>query len=317
MASASIGNSPPQFGGWQSNFYKEGVGTPAPSDQPNADSEVVAPDYFATLQIPIIRGRALDRHDTENAPLAVVIDQTTAERIFPGQDPLGKKISSVPGGNDEENRWFEIVGVAARVRFRGFDDPTALPALYFSQAQVDRTGQVLLVRSSVGRAALEKSIREIVSTVDPTQPVFDVRTMLERVGETWAGPRLLTFLLTIFAGLALLLATIGLYGVISYSVLRRRREIGVRLAVGAQRSDIGRLIVGQGARLLALGLMIGLAATLFSARLLRSVLFEVNATDPVIYLGVSFLLAAAALLACWLPARRAARVDPMITLRAE
>ncbi len=314
---ASIGTNPPQLGGWQNNFYKEGIGTPAVSDQPNADSEVVAPDYFATLKMPIIRGRALDRRDTEKAPLAVVIDQTAAEQIFPGEDPLGKRISCGPGGNDEENRWFEIVGMAGRVRFRGFDDPTVMPALYFSQAQVERTGQVLLVRSSVGQAALEKSIREIVASIDPTQPVFDVRTMMDRVGETWAAPRLLTFLLAIFAGLALVLATIGLYGVISYNVLRRRREIGVRLAVGAQRSDIGRLIVGQGARLLVIGLTIGLLGAVVSARLLRSVLFEVNAIDPAIYAGVSLLLAFAALLACSLPARRAAQTDPMITLRAE
>ncbi len=314
---ASIGTNPPQFAGWQSNFYREGIGTPAVADQPNADSEVVAPDYFATLQTPILRGRALDRRDTANAPLAVVIDETAAEQIFPGQNPLGKRIASAPGGNDNENRWFEIVGVAGRARFRGFDDPTVLPALYFSQAQVDRTGQVLLVRSTIGHAALEKSIREIVAAIDPTQPVFEVRTMMGRVGETWAAPRLLTFLLAIFAGLALLLATIGLYGVISYNVLRRRREIGVRLAVGAQRSDIRTLIVGQGSRLLVIGLTMGLIGAMLCARLLRSVLFEVNVIDPQIYLVVSLLLALAALFACWIPARRAAQTDPMITLRAE
>ncbi len=317
VTSTSISATPPQLAGWQNNFYKEGIGTPSPSDQPNADTDVVAPDYFATMKIPIVRGRAFDRRDTGDAPLAVVIDQTTAEQIFPGQDPIGKRISCGPGGNDNENHWFQIVGVAGRARFRGFDDPTTLPALYFSQAQVDRTGQVLLVRSTVGRAALEKSIREIVASIDSTQPVFDVRTMMDRLGETWAGPRLLTFLLAVFAGLALLLATIGLYGVISYNVLRRRREIGVRLAVGAQRGDIRTLIVGQGVKLLAIGLTIGLAGTLLSARLLRSVLFEVKAVDPLIYLGVSLLLALAALLACWIPARRAALTDPMITLRAE
>ncbi|MGH7938962.1 MAG: FtsX-like permease family protein, partial [Bryobacteraceae bacterium] len=176
---------------------------------------------------------------------------------------------------------------------------------------------VLIVRSTVGRAALEKSIREMVASIDPTQPVFDVRTMMDLVGETWAGPRLLTFLLAVFAGLALLLATIGLYGVISCNVLRRRREIGVRLAVGAQRGDIRALIVGQGAKLLAIGLTTGLVGAILSARLLRSVLFEVSAVDPLIYLDVSLLLALAALFACWLPARRAAQTDPMITLRAE
>ncbi|MGI8436570.1 MAG: ABC transporter permease, partial [Chthoniobacterales bacterium] len=317
VASATVGTNPPQLSGWQSNFYREGSGVPTVADQPNADSEVVAPDYFATMKMPMISGRALDRRDNENTPLAVVIDQTTAEQFFRGEDPIGKKISSGPDGDRVENRWFQIVGVVRRIQFRGFDDPTVLPALYFSQGQVQRTNLVLLVRSTVSQGAREKSIRAVVASVDPTQPVFDVRSMVDRVGETWAAPRLLSFLLAVFAGLALVLATIGLYGVISYSVLRRRREIGVRLAVGAQRRDIGTLIVGQGLRLLALGLTIGLFGAVLSSRLLRSLLFEVDAIDPTIYLGVALLLAAAALLACWLPARRASRIDPMIILRAE
>ncbi len=198
VSSATIGTNPPQLSGWQSSFFREGIGTPAPSDQPDADSEVVAPDYFATLKAPIIRGRTLDRRDTENAPLAVVIDQRLAEQFFHGEDPLGKKLSSGPDGDRVEKRWFEIVGVVGRIQFRGFDDPTALPALYFSQAQVQRSNLVLLVRSAVGQGTLEKSIREIVASIDPTQPVFDVRSMMDRLGETWAAPRLLTFLLADF-----------------------------------------------------------------------------------------------------------------------
>ncbi|MEO5717902.1 MAG: ABC transporter permease, partial [Chthoniobacterales bacterium] len=229
VTGASVGTNPPLLGGWQSGFLREGMQL-SNAEQPNADSEVVAPDYFATLKAPILRGRALDRRDNANAPLVVVIDQSLADRYFPGENPLGKRLSVAPDGEADDNRWYEIVGVAGRVQFRGFDDLAPLPALYFSQAQVQRSNLVLLVRSAVGPAALEKSIRAIVAGIDPTQPVFDVRSMMERVGETWAAPRLLTFLLTVFAGLALLLATIGLYGVISYSALRRLPEIGLRLA---------------------------------------------------------------------------------------
>lgn len=317
VTSASIGSNPPQLSGWQVSFFREGIGTPSPADQPNAESEVVASDYFATLKTPILSGRGLDRGDTANAPLAVVIDQSLAARYFPGEDPLGKRLSVAPDGEATDNRWYQIVGVAGRMQFRGFDDPAPLPALYFSQGQVERTNLVLLVRSTVGKAALERSIREIVASLDPNQPVFDVRSMMERVKETWAAPRLLTVLLGIFAGLAFLLATIGLYGVISYTALRRTREIGLRLALGAQRGDIRALIAGQGIRLFAIGLSLGIAGAFAASHFLRSFLFDVNAVDPAIYLGVSFLLALATALASWLPARRASQVHPMIILRAE
>jgi len=160
-------------------------------------------------------------------------------------------------------------------------------------------------------------VREIVASIDPAQPVFEVRSMLQRVQETWAASRFISILLLTFAGLALLLSMIGLYGVLAYSALRRLREIGIRFAVGAQRSDIYALILGQGVRLLGLGLTIGVFGALLSARVLGSFLFEVNALDPAIYLGVIFLLACAALLACWLPARRAGRVNPIVVLRSE
>ncbi|CAA9216661.1 MAG: Acidobacterial duplicated orphan permease (function unknown) [uncultured Chthoniobacterales bacterium] len=317
VSSASIGTNPVQLSGWQSNFQREGQQLTT-AEQPNAESEVVAPDYFATLKAPIIRGRALDERDKKGAPLAVVIDETLAQQIFPGEDPLGKRLSSAPGdGEGAEERLYEIVGIVGRMQFRGFDDPTPLPALFFSQGQVERTNLVLLVRSTVGKASLEKSIRDVVASIDPNQPVHDVRPMMERVAETWAAPRLMTWLLAVFAGLALVLATIGLYGVISYTVLRRMREIGLRLALGAQRGHIRALIAGQGARLLGLGLVLGTLGALASSRLLKSFLFDIEAVDLSVYFAVSLLLALAAAAACWLPTRSASRVDPIITLRAE
>ena len=258
VTSASIGTNPVQLSSWQNNFRREGVEATT-AEQPNAQSEVVAPDYFATLKAPIVRGRALDARDKKGAPLAVVIDETLARQHFPGEDPIGKRLGSSPGdGEGSEERFYEIVGVVGRMQFRGFDDPTPLPALFFSQGQVQRNNLAILARSTVGKASLEKSIREIVASIDPTLPLYDVRSMMERVEDTWSAPRLLTSLLAVFAGLALLLASIGLYGVISYTVLRRMREIGVRLALGAQRGHIRALIGGHGARLLGIGLCFGM-----------------------------------------------------------
>jgi putative ABC transport system permease protein len=175
----------------------------------------------------------------------------------------------------------------------------------------------LLLRTSLRPDALEKPLREIVAAIDPNQPVFEVRMMQDLVAETWATPRLMSFLLATFSGLALTLALVGLYGVMSYNGVRRMREIGVRLALGARRRQISAMMLGQGIRLLAMGLVAGFAGALALSRVIRSLLFQVNASDPAIYAAVSVLLVFTAILACWIPARRAARVDPMIILRTE
>jgi putative ABC transport system permease protein len=176
---------------------------------------------------------------------------------------------------------------------------------------------VILLRSSLPLQAFEEPLQKIVASIDSAQPVFEFRTMQQRVEETWATPRLLTFLLSIFAGLACVLAVIGIYGVISYNGLRRTREIGVRLALGARRRQIVSLILGQGVRLLALGLLVGFVAAFALSRVMRNLLFGVSATDPLIFFAVGLLLAGAAVIACWIPAHRASRTDPIITLRYE
>ena len=210
-----------------------------------------------------------------------------------------------------------IVGVVPHVKVYGFDEPTSLPQIYLPILQQPQTGLVILLRTSLPLESLEKSLRQIVASLDPAQPVFDLRMMQTRVAETWATPRLITFLLSTFAGLALTLAVIGLYGVMAYNGLRRTREIGVRLALGARRRQISGMLLRQGIRLLAIGLLVGFAGAFALSRLIRSLLFSVSAADPAVYLAVNLLLGGAAMLACWIPARRAARVDPMITLRAE
>jgi putative ABC transport system permease protein len=315
---AALGANPPLLSGWQINFLKDGdnLKTP-PAQQPSTECEVISPDYFATLRTPLLRGRVLDARDTKNAPLAVVIDQTFAEKAFPGQDPIGKRLYMEPFDEGEGPSWFQVVGVVARMKFHGYDDAAPLPNAYFSLDQVKRTTQVLFVRAGSRTKSLEKTIREIVASVDPAQPVFDIQTMQERVEETWATHRLLTFLLTAFAVIALVLATVGLYGVIAYTSLRRLREIGVRIALGAQRFQIQNLILSHGAKLLGLGIVFGIAGAIAVSRLLRSVLFQVQPADLEIYFGVGAILAFAAFAASWLPAWRASRVDPIVTLRTE
>ncbi|MEP6777150.1 MAG: FtsX-like permease family protein, partial [Chthoniobacterales bacterium] len=255
--------------------------------------------------------------DTKDSPRVVIIDQALAEQFFPGEDPIGKRLS-VDAGNDEEGYVMsEIVGVAARMRFHAIDAMAPLPVIYCSLGQAQRTSLSLFVRAGSGLTSLEKPLRDAVASIDPALPVFDVRTMLDRVQETWAHSRFMSLLLLVFAGLALTLSMVGLYGVLAFNAVRRLREIGVRLALGATQSNIRALILGQGMRLLAVGLIIGLAGALALSRVLGSFLFEVKAVDPAIYAGVSLLLGVAAVFACWLPARRAARVDPIVTLRAE
>jgi len=317
VQSVGIGSNSPLMGGWQTGFVREGVPTPSPSNMPSADLEVITGDYSATFKAPLLRGRIFNERDTKDSPRVVIIDQAMAEQYFPGEDPIGKRMS-VDAGNDEEGYVMsEIVGVVARMRFHAIDEMAPLPVIYCSMAQAQRTSLDLFVRSGASAASLEKSIRDVVSSIDPAQPVFDARPMLDRVQETWGTQRLLSFLFSIFAGLALTLATIGLYGLLAYTTIKRLPELGLRLALGATRGNIRALILGQGARLLGLGLIIGLAGALALSRVLGSFLFEVKPVDPVIYAGVSILLAAATILACWIPARRASRIDPIATLRAE
>ncbi|MBA3830551.1 MAG: ABC transporter permease [Chthoniobacterales bacterium] len=316
VTDAAFDSSPPLTSRWQTGFLREGAPEPPPELALSADTEVVTGNYFSTIRASLLHGRAFNERDTGKSPPVTIIDQLLADQIFHGENPIGKRLRMDPGDTGKNQMW-EIVGVVGRMKARAFDDIDTLPVVYFPQRQVERTNYVLLVRAKVSPGSLEKSIREIVASVDPAQPVFEVRSMLERVQETWAASRFISFLLLVFSGLALLLSMVGLYGVLSYSALRRLREIGIRLAVGAQRSDIRRLILGQGVRLLSLGLTIGIAGAILFSRVLGSFLFEVNAIDPVIYLAVSVLLAFAALLACWLPARRAARVNPIVVLRSE
>jgi putative ABC transport system permease protein len=317
LQGAGLSSNGPLMGGWQTGFWREGAAQPSPAQMPSADLEVITGDYFPTFKAPLLRGRTFNDGDTKTAPRVVVVDQAMAEQYFPGEDPIGKRLA-VDAGNDEEgNVMSEIIGVVARMRFHAIDEMAPLPVIYCSMAQAQRTGLTLFVRAGSGLASLQKPIRDAVSSIDPAQPVFDLRPMVDRVQETWGTQRLLSFLFSVFAGLALALATIGLYGLLAYTTLKRVREIGIRLALGARPAQIQTLVLSHGMHLLLIGSAIGLVAAFALSRALQSVLFEVKGIDPRIYLGVGALLFAATFFASWVPARRASRVDPIIALRTE
>ena len=317
IQSAGIGSNSPLMGGWQTGFYREGSAPPLPSQMPDADLEVITGDYFATFKVPLLRGRTFNERDTKDSPRVIIIDQAMAEQYFPGEDPIGKRLS-VDAGNDEEG-WVmsEIVGVVAPMRFHAIDEMAPLPVIYCSMAQAQRTSLDIFVRSNLGDVTLAKSIREVVNSVDPSLPVFDARPMSQRIRETWGTQRLLSFLFSIFAALALALATIGLYGLLAYTTLKRVREIGIRLALGARPDQIRKLVLSHGMQLLSIGTAIGLVTALALSRALQGVLYEARGIDSRIYLGVGLLLFVATFLASWIPARRASRVDPIIALRSE
>jgi putative ABC transport system permease protein len=317
VQNAAVSSNGPLMGGWQTGFWREENPRPQPSDMLNSDLEVVGGDYFSTLKVPLLRGRTFNERDTKDSPRVVVIDQALAEQYFPGENPVGKRIGVDVGNDNEGYVMSEIVGVVARIRFHAVDEMAPLPVIYASLGQAQRTSLTLFVKSTIGSAALEHSIRDAVSSIDSSLPTFDARPMSDRVRETWGAQRLLSSLFSVFAGLALVLATIGLYGLLAYTTLKRVPEIGIRLALGARPAQIRMLILSHGMQLLLIGSVIGLVAAIALSRALQNVLFEVKGIDPRIYLGVGALLFGATFLASWIPARRAMRVDPIVALRTE
>jgi putative ABC transport system permease protein len=317
VQNAAVSSNGPLMGGWQTGFWREENPRPQPSDMLSSDLEVVGGDYFSTLKVPLLRGRAFNERDTKDSPRVIIIDQAMAEQYFPGENPIGKRLGVDPGNDNESSVMSEIVGVVARMRFHAIDEMAPLPVIYCSLGQAQRTSLTLFVRSTMASAALERAVRAAVASIDSSMPVFDARPMSDRVQETWGAQRLLSFLFSIFAGLALVLATIGLYGVLAYTTLKRVPEIGIRLALGARPGQIRALILSHGMQLFLIGSVIGVIAAFALSRALQSVLFEVKGIDPRIYLGVGLILFGATLVAAWIPARRASRVDPIVALHTE
>jgi putative ABC transport system permease protein len=299
----------------RSDVTIEGMALPTPGNYPHPDVHVVSPGYIATLGIPLLRGRTFTDQDNEKAPLAGLINAMVARRFFPNEDPIGKRFMFGHPASDPA-KWYTIVGVVSDTRLYGLANPARLE-VYLSFRQNPRNSMALVVRSGADPASLTSEVRDAVQSIDKDQPVFAVSTMEELVRNSVATRRITLVLLGLFSGLALVLGAIGIYGVISYSVAQRTHEIGIRMALGAPRSDVFRLVVGEGLKLAGVGIAIGIAASFGLARLMSSLLYGISATDFETFMGVAVLLALVTLLACYIPARRAMRVDPTVALRYE
>jgi predicted permease len=273
---------------------------------------VVGPNYLKTLGVPLVRGRDFSAADTEESPNVVLVNEAFAARHLAGQDPLGKRLSF----NGARGPWHEIVGVARDSKYYRLGEART-PYVYLPLAQNHETGMALVVRASGEPAALSGAVRREVQSLEKNLPVTDARPMTEVIGAALYAARTGATMLTCFGLLALLLAAVGLYGVMAYSVSRRTREVGIRMALGARGRDVLRLVLGEALVLVACGVALGLAGAWAASRLLSGFLYGVSTTDPVAFIGTTAVLAAAALLACLIPARRATKVDPMVALRYE
>jgi len=282
-----------------------------PADVPILFNRVVNTKYFQAMRIPSRKGRVFNERDAQGAPRVLIVNETMARRYWPDEDPIGKRV-----GTGAPDGWMTVVCVVGDIRHMSLaQEPDA--EIFLPFAQNPRPDMRLMVRTSSDPLRFAPTLRRVVADLDREQPVSRVASMEQTLLESMVTKRLSTTLLGIFAAVALVLATFGIYGVISFSVTRRTQEIGVRMALGAQASDVLGMVVGRGVLLASVGVIIGLAAASALTRLVGTLLYGIKATDPKVFVGVSLLLIAVAALASYIPARRAARVDPMVALRHE
>jgi putative ABC transport system permease protein len=322
VVAAALGlNIPFDNNEWDSAFHITGTPPYPPGERPEAEINIVTPDYFRVMRMPLLRGRAFTADDRANRPRSVIIDESLAQKYFHGKDPIGRQIDD--NQSDEKNPPpLTIVGVVPRTRSEAAGEDNVeqyhWPQMTFAAEQVPNRSNMLLVRVKFGNPlALVPAIKRELQALDPDQAFADISTMENNIAKSLGSRRMMMSLLGAFAGIALLLASVGLYGVMALTVTQRTRELGIRLALGAQRADVFRLVLSQGMLLVVSGLMIGLLGTLGVGRGLQSVLYGVGGSDALALTFALFALAIVALIACWLPARRATRVDPMVALRTE
>jgi predicted permease len=304
----------PLTGFWgETNFFVEGQPIPKPGETFSADNRVVTPGYFPTMRIPLLAGRDFIEADRDGGRRVAIVDETLARQYLGESTPIGKRLNL---GTPEKPEWWEVIGEVGNVKAFGLERPD-LPTLYRPYEQLPVGLVAFTIQTAGDPAALLKSAEQTVWDVDKNQPVFQALPMSTLAAQSIALRRVSTLLLTGFAILALLLASVGIYGVTAYSVAQRTREIGTRMALGAEPTDILRLLLGQGARLALFGVIVGVLAGLLLTRFMASILFSVSASDPLTFAGVTILLTFIALGACYLPAHRATRLDPMAALRYE
>jgi putative ABC transport system permease protein len=288
-------------------------GRPEPDNKGSGLRYSVSPDYFRTMGIELIKGRLFTAEDTRDSPLVAVINEVLAQRYFPNEDPIGKRLKHGPTSPS-----LEIVGIVRHVEHYKLDGQKSVQPQFYTNFNQNSARLInLLTRTDGDPVHLASTVRAQVAALNKDQAVFNVRTMEQIVAQSVAPRRFSMLLLTVFAVVALALASMGIYGMMSYVVARRTREIGVRMALGAQSGDVLRLVIGQGMKLALAGVALGLVASVALTRTMKNLLFGVSATDPATFVAIALLLVLVALLACWIPARRATKVDPQVALRCE
>jgi putative ABC transport system permease protein len=311
VEAAGMGNRLPLGGpsGMSSVYFERANQEPGTLEA--TDDTTITPDYFRAMGIPVLQGRSFTEQDTTNAPRVVVVDEQVARLAWPRENPIGKRMRSSP-----DAPWAEVVGVVGHIRHESLESDQRMQ-IYWNYLQRARDQMTLVVRTSGDAGLLVSPVLGAIKSVDPDQPAYAVRTMTEVLDQSLAMRWFNTVVVSLFAGASLLLAMVGIYGVIAWTVRHRTREIGLRMALGAQRSAVLALVLWNGLKLAGAGIVLGLSGAMVLTQLLRSLLFGVGPTDPLTFLAVPLLLVFVALLACWLPARRAANVDPMEALRQE
>ena len=290
---------------------------PLPVDKwPPANYRTVSPNYFHVMNIPVLQGRTFRDGDTEQVPTVLMVNQSLVEKNFGGENVIGRRINFGRTDSNQQPIWLEIVGVVADVKNQELKEQPE-PEFYFSTLQGPFTTMSIVIRSTVEPTSLVSAVRQAVAEVDKTVPVADIETMERLVSESVMQPRFNMVLLGLFSAIALLLSAAGIYGVTAYTVTQRTHELGIRIALGAQLADVLRLIIGQGLAVIMIGIAIGLVAAFALTRLLKSLVFGVTTTDPLTFLAITLLLSVVAILACYVPARRATKVDPLVALRYE
>jgi putative ABC transport system permease protein len=312
VQAAGITHSMPLVGDYVLGFNIEGRPAIDPADLPSTNYYAVTPDYFRAMGIRLVRGRIFTPQDDVKAPRVAIINETMARQFFPNEDPIGKRINITNG----PDAWREIIGIVGDIKQYGVDKATSAQS-YEPFAQVPFSSLNVVIRTKGSPAVLLGALRPAVYAVDKDQPVGIIRPLEEIMAESIARQRFAMLLLTVFSGVALVIAAVGIYGVMAYNVVQRTGEFGIRMALGAQQRDVLRLVLTQGGKLIGLGLLIGLLATVAASRAMGSMLFNTSAYDPLTLASITLLLAAVALVACFFPANRATKVNPIEALRAE